>query len=227
LPLAAMAARAVSAAAVAGISLPAGDARMSMAYADVVGRLRQVLDAASWWPTAAAFQAQFAAEIGGKDMSGNDPGLWQRALEAAERPESVAQLWPYAAYRLALAYAESGDRTAAEKWARAAHDRAENIGALLYVQRSDDLMKNAGLTARRAQTGAPQGIRMTERESQVLDLLAQGLSNREIAARLFISTKTASVHVSNILRKTGASSRTEAAYLSRTRQDGEPEDGTH
>jgi DNA-binding NarL/FixJ family response regulator len=61
----------------------------------------------------------------------------------------------------------------------------------------------------------------------VLEFLAQGLSNREIAARLFISTKTASVHVSNILRKTGASSRTEAAYLSRMRHGGESEDAAH
>lgn len=228
LPLAAIAARAVSAAAVAGIALSAGDDGTSMAHADAVSRLREVLDAASWWPTAAAYEAQFVAEIGGQAMSGNDPALWKKALEAAERPESVAQLWPYAAYRLALANAESGDRIAAEKWARAARDKAEHIGAPLYVRRSDDLLKNAGLTARRAQTdaqtGAPPGIRMTERESQVLELLAQGLSNREIAARLFISTKTASVHVSNILRKTGASSRTEAAYLSRMRQDSKQPD---
>jgi DNA-binding CsgD family transcriptional regulator/tetratricopeptide (TPR) repeat protein len=220
LPLAAMAARAVSAAAVAGISLPAGDDGTSMTHADAVGRVREVLDAASWWPTAAAYEAQFAAEIGGHAMSGNDPALWRKALDAAEGPESVAQLWPYAAYRLARASAEAGDRTAAEKWARATRDKAEQIGALLYVRRSDDLLKNAGLTPRGAPVGAPSSIRMTERESQVLELLAQGLSNREIAARLFISTKTASVHVSNILRKTGASSRTEAAYLSRMRQNG-------
>jgi DNA-binding CsgD family transcriptional regulator/tetratricopeptide (TPR) repeat protein len=227
LPLAAIAARAVSAAAGGGISLPAGDDRTQVAYTDAVERLRQVLDAASWWPTAAAFRAQFAAEIGGQDMSGSDPELWQLALETAERPESVAQLWPYAAYRLALAYAENGDRAGAEQWAHAARDRAGEIGAVLYVQRADDLMKDAGLTARRVQTGALLGIRMTERESQVLELLAQGLSNREIAARLFISTKTASVHVSNILRKTGASSRTEAAYLSRMHHGGESEDAAH
>jgi DNA-binding NarL/FixJ family response regulator len=54
---------------------------------------------------------------------------------------------------------------------------------------------------------------LTERERQVLELVARGLSNGQIAEQLFISSKTASVHVSNILRKTGATTRTEAAYL--------------
>jgi len=47
----------------------------------------------------------------------------------------------------------------------------------------------------------------------VLRLLARGLSNREIGAELFITAKTASVHVSNILAKLGAASRTEAAAI--------------
>ncbi|RXZ39705.1 helix-turn-helix domain-containing protein, partial [Agromyces binzhouensis] len=56
---------------------------------------------------------------------------------------------------------------------------------------------------------------LTARERQVLDLIAEGLSNRQIGERLYISGKTASVHVSAILRKLGASSRTEAVYLAR------------
>ena len=54
---------------------------------------------------------------------------------------------------------------------------------------------------------------LTPREQEVLELLAEGHSNREIAAKLFIAPKTASVHVSNILAKLGASSRTEAAAI--------------
>ena len=54
---------------------------------------------------------------------------------------------------------------------------------------------------------------LTDRESEVLRLLARGLSNREIGAELFISAKTASVHVSNILGKLSAASRTEAAAI--------------
>jgi DNA-binding NarL/FixJ family response regulator len=54
---------------------------------------------------------------------------------------------------------------------------------------------------------------LTDREREVLRLLARGMSNREIGAELFITPKTASVHVSNILAKLGAASRTEAAAI--------------
>jgi DNA-binding NarL/FixJ family response regulator len=52
---------------------------------------------------------------------------------------------------------------------------------------------------------------LTAREHQVLELIAEGLSNGQIAERLYISRKTVSVHVSAVLRKLGAASRTEAA----------------
>ena len=52
---------------------------------------------------------------------------------------------------------------------------------------------------------------LTRREREVAALIAEGCSNGEIARRLYISTKTASVHVSNILMKLGMSSRTEVA----------------
>jgi DNA-binding CsgD family transcriptional regulator len=54
---------------------------------------------------------------------------------------------------------------------------------------------------------------LTGREREVLQLVTAGRNNREIASTLFISPKTASVHVSNILAKLGASSRTEAAAI--------------
>ena len=57
---------------------------------------------------------------------------------------------------------------------------------------------------------APQ---LTVRETDVLRLVAEGLSNGQIGARLYITTKTVSVHVSNILAKLGVSSRTEAAAV--------------
>jgi DNA-binding NarL/FixJ family response regulator len=52
---------------------------------------------------------------------------------------------------------------------------------------------------------------LTPREGEVAALVAEGLSNGEIARRLYISTKTASVHVSNILAKLGMSSRAQVA----------------
>lgn len=58
-----------------------------------------------------------------------------------------------------------------------------------------------------------ESLGLTAREDEVLKLLTRGYTNREIAAELSISAKTASVHVTNILRKLGASRRTEAAAL--------------
>jgi DNA-binding NarL/FixJ family response regulator len=67
-----------------------------------------------------------------------------------------------------------------------------------------------------AQEPAPPAIEkfgLTDREAEVLALVAAGRSNPQIAAELFISPKTASVHVSNIISKLGVSSRGEAAAL--------------
>jgi DNA-binding NarL/FixJ family response regulator len=63
-----------------------------------------------------------------------------------------------------------------------------------------------------AQAATPLST-LTARELEVLAFLVTGRSNGEIAKDLFISDKTVSVHVSNILRKTGTASRLEAAAL--------------
>ena len=75
-------------------------------------------------------------------------------------------------------------------------------------------MKDLGIRAiprgpRPATRAAPAGL--TTREQQVLALLAEGLPDREIARRLFISERTVHHHVSAVLAKTGVTSRTAAA----------------
>ena len=63
--------------------------------------------------------------------------------------------------------------------------------------------------------GRPVGTGLTPREAEVLALVAEGRSNAEIAGRLFISAKTVSVHLSNLMAKLGAASRTEAVAVAR------------
>ena len=65
--------------------------------------------------------------------------------------------------------------------------------------------------------GSRRDEALTAREQEVLALVAQGRSNREIAGQLFISAKTVSVHVSNMLAKLGAAGRTEAVAVARRR----------
>ncbi len=141
----------------------------------------------------------------------NDPQAWQAVLDAfgpAYTYETARTQW-----RLAEALAEAGRRDeAAEQWRQAAQT-ADKLGARPLRRALDDL-------ARRARIGTAQDhgdgevlAALTSREREVLRLIAAGRSNREIASVLFIAPKTASVHVSNILGKLGAASRTEAAAI--------------
>jgi DNA-binding NarL/FixJ family response regulator len=80
------------------------------------------------------------------------------------------------------------------------------------VEQADLIGAGLALDSHAGESAARESV-LTARESQVLELIGQGLSNRQIGESLFISGKTASVHVSAILRKLGATSRTEAVYL--------------
>ena len=71
------------------------------------------------------------------------------------------------------------------------------------------------LHARPRAPGPPPSATLTPREAEILALVAEGRSNGEIGKQLFIATKTVSVHVSNILGKLDAASRTEAAAIAR------------
>ncbi len=98
--------------------------------------------------------------------------------------------------------------------ARAHTDPTRQVAHALGAEPLLAELRAAGVTAPRAEA-APGAL--TPREREILALVAQGRTNGEIARRLFISTKTVSVHVSNILAKLGAGGRTEAAALARTR----------
>ena len=89
---------------------------------------------------------------------------------------------------------------------------AERLGARPLAEQISDLAHRARGTVDHARTPTgPDRFGLTGREFEVLRLVTDGQTNREIAEILFISPKTASVHVSNILAKLGTASRTEAA----------------
>jgi DNA-binding CsgD family transcriptional regulator len=94
----------------------------------------------------------------------------------------------------------------------AASKQAATLGARLLTDRLGALAQRAGF-APAAEAAASPLAGLTPREIEVLQLVAAGNSNGEIGSALFISTKTASVHVSNILAKLGVSGRGEAAAL--------------
>jgi DNA-binding NarL/FixJ family response regulator len=92
--------------------------------------------------------------------------------------------------------------------ARAALATFQQLTATRDADAATSLLRRLGV---RGHTG-PRGTgTLTTREQEVLDLLGEGLSNPDIAARLFVSKRTAEHHVSNILAKLGLTSRAEAA----------------
>jgi DNA-binding CsgD family transcriptional regulator/tetratricopeptide (TPR) repeat protein len=163
-------------------------------------------------------KAEFARARGG-----NDPAAWKAVLDAFG-PMFVYEV-ARTRWRLAETLAEAGDRAAAqEQWDLAAKT-ADQLRAAPLRAALTDLARRARLDdpgahpdGAPAAGGAADGTgaafsALTTREREVLRLIAAGRSNREIGAELFISAKTASVHVSNILGKLGVASRTEAAAI--------------
>ena len=141
----------------------------------------------------------------------NDPQAWQAVLDEFG-PDYVYEI-ARTRWRLAEALAEAGRRDeAADQWRQAAQT-ADKLGARPLRRALDDLARRARIgTAEQRGDGAVLAA-LTSREREVLRLIAAGRSNREIASVLYIAPKTASVHVSNILGKLGAASRTEAAAI--------------
>jgi DNA-binding NarL/FixJ family response regulator len=144
----------------------------------------------------------------------NTPAAWQAVLDAFG-PGYVYET-ARAQWRLAEALAEAGRRDDATAVWRSAKATATGLRAAPLAAALHDLARRARLDVGSARNGHDSGgvtAALTDREREVLRLLARGLSNREIGAELFITPKTASVHVSNILGKLGAASRTEAAAI--------------
>lgn len=92
-------------------------------------------------------------------------------------------------------------------------DTTELVRAIKSVSRGDSAFDpRSAAVVLRAVTGQGNSETLTDRERQVLRLLADGLSNKQIGETLFISPSTVKFHIRNIIRKLGVSKRTEAVY---------------
>jgi DNA-binding CsgD family transcriptional regulator/tetratricopeptide (TPR) repeat protein len=167
-----------------------------------------------------AVGALFEAERSRVDGSSGEVARWRAAVEACE---AAGLCWETAVARRWLGEAlldEGAARSAVSRALRAAHDASSRMGA-------DPLRGDVETLARGARIDLAKPVaadverdgsvlrHLTRREREVLAQLVTGRSYGEIAEELFISDKTVSVHVSNILRKTGARNRNEAAALGR------------
>jgi DNA-binding CsgD family transcriptional regulator len=142
-----------------------------------------------------------------------DTMCWERAL-AGMRQRRHAELEMYAQFRLAEALVGSGEDKRASTELAEAYARARELGAAPLAEQMETLARRARLRLIGMAT-TPSADGLTGREREVLALVAEGRTNRQIGEALFISDKTASVHISNILAKLGVANRTEAAAVAR------------
>ena len=152
-------------------------------------------------------------------VTGPDPDLWRAAAaswDAGQEPLAAAYCrWREAEYLLGARL----DRRRAVESTQHAWQPATTAGAPLLRARVERLAERARITlvagkpAVATTHSAADDLGLTPREVEVLAQLAKGRTDRQIAEELFISKKTASVHVSNLLRKLDAANRIEAAEI--------------
>ena len=174
-------------------------------------------------PVESAWKAVGAAELA-RARGRSNPRLWvaaAREWDAISRPfQRAMALW-----RATEAHVDAGERTAAAETGQASFELAGRLGARWLADELSVLAQRARLEL--GQSASEDGRQpdsngagssedpfgLTSRERQVLALLAEGATNRQIGAALFMAEKTASVHVSRILSKLGVQSRTQAAAV--------------
>jgi DNA-binding NarL/FixJ family response regulator len=157
------------------------------------------------YPADRAHAAQLAATLTGRAE------LWREAV-AAWRADGQRYPLAVALLGLASAAAGAGDRPGAAAAVEEVAAVAGALGAKPLSEAADTLARRIGLrsAAHPVATGTET---LTDREREVLRLVAEGRSNSGIAQQLYISPKTASVHVSRIIAKLAVASRGEAAAV--------------
>ncbi len=208
---------------------------MAERAATLMGRLRTAAAGLpAEGPLQRAYRLTFAAQVTTASF------VHAEIVPAAEAPEpsAVRAAWDEAAkdwealrqpYELAIALTFAAeaelagpagltgrDREAAGGRLRRAAPLAAQLGARPLADTITSLARRAGVTLDAKTPARPGRLGLTDRELEVLRLVAAGRTNRDIAADLFISAKTASVHVSNIMAKLGAANRAQAAAIAQS-----------
>ncbi len=158
-------------------------------------------------------------------------GAHGRAVLAVSRDDEEAGSWferslalhadsvrPFERARTQLAYGEhlrrQRRRVDARPHLRAAFESFEDLRAAPWAARAAQELRASGESARRRDEGT--GAELTPTELQVAQLVQQGLSNRDVAAQLFVSPRTVDFHLRNVFAKTGVSSRGALTQLTLT-----------
>ncbi|WP_249424053.1 helix-turn-helix transcriptional regulator [Nocardioides coralli] len=202
--------------------LPAEDRARHLARAEELhGEGHRTLErrpdhAGFWGPEGQAWMKLLDAEmLRLRWLAGEPPPLWA-LVDAWRDAEALfvdfGDAHQLACVRTVLAsiLRSGGDAAAAREVADLARAGAEALGAVPLLDELRDLGSRPGRSS-------VASVQLTPRESEILTLVADGRTNGEIGRQLYIATKTVSVHVSNILAKLGAGSRTEAAAIARRR----------
>jgi DNA-binding CsgD family transcriptional regulator len=157
----------------------------------------------------AGWQAVLEAEVA-RVRGREDPALWRAAVDALG---SGGLGFEEVRGRLALARCllAGPERDVAAAALREAHERATRMGAPGLVAEAERLAHTARVSLAVPDVPRQRSELLTRREREILGHLVAGRTYAEIARDLFISEKTVSVHVSNLLRKTGSANRVEAA----------------
>lgn len=202
-PLLVAAARALHAAGTSPGGLPA-----TGHLAERIQRITAVLPA--------RYPAEIAAAAEVRASRAADPLSWQTAV-AAWRADGQRYALARNLLGLAETAAATGDRATAADALAEASTIAGTLGAVTLRDAADVLARRVGLRAAGGRSVATAGglTELTAREVEVLRLVAEGYSNGRIAEELYISPKTASVHVSRIIAKLAVTNRVEAAAVAR------------
>ncbi len=191
------------------VELARHDLAAATVHADALSELAEATESRVLRAEAVLARGRLAAARGESETAVRSFEEAGSQLHSDERPVLAGIV----SLELAQALAALGDRGGAVDQARAALGIFRRIGATPLIDRADAFLRSLGVTRSVMHQTTPAMAGLSGREREVLALVQDGLTNAQIAQRLFISAKTAEHHVGRVLAKLGARSRAEAAAI--------------